>query len=213
MYALRSYYKYLRVKRIRTDDPTENLDIPRAQKRTPKYLTYDEMTRLKNTAQTPLKQAIIAMFYATGMRVSELVSLNKRQINWEAHRITIIGKGDKEREIPVSSTALTAVKRYLQTRNDNNPAVFVNSTGKCISKRTVQRYISEAGQAANIKRIPVSCHNLRHTYATHLLNKGIDINALKKWMGHSSINTTMIYAELLTETEDQLYTQSLPKGM
>lgn len=213
IYALKSYYKFLRVKNVRSDDPTANLSIPKPEKGLPKFLTVNEISALKKSAKTPLEQAMVALFYATGMRVSELVGLNKAHIRWEERRITVLGKGNKKREVPVSPTALNALKRYLQTRTDDNPAVFVNGTGKRISKRTVQRYISNAGKRANITRIPVSCHKLRHSFATHFVNNGMSIDKIKKWMGHESINTTMIYAELLNETEDRLYKEQMPQGM
>ena len=215
VHTLRSFYKFVsHVKHIRQDNPAQELDVPKLTAGMPKYLNLDEMEKIKQSVvNDPFENAVTAVMYATGVRVSELVGMNRQDIDWKGHRVRITGKGDKVREIPISPTALDALKVILEGRTDDNPAVFYRMR-KRVCVKTIQRITARAASNANISRISVSPHKFRHTWATQLRQTGVPLDAIGKWAGHSNLNTTSsIYAKILTSTEDKMYADNIPQGM
>ena len=162
-------------------------------------------------------RAVLELFYSTGMRLSELVNMNIGDFEINKKLIRVIGKGNKERMIPYGRNAESAIKNYLKIRNLSlkpafaNKPLFVNSSEKRISKRTIQRRMNNYIKlVADGKRI--GPHLLRHTFATHLLDNGADIRAVKDLLGHSSLSSTQIYTHVSIEKLKKDYTQAHPHG-
>jgi len=220
--TIKSYFKYL----VKTELIQENISIhinsPKVPKKLPNFVD-------KNLIDTLMKipsldthigirdRAVLELFYSTGMRLSELVNMNIGDFEINKKLIRVIGKGNKERMIPYGRTAESAIKNYLKIRNLSlkpafaNKPLFVNSSEKRISKRTIQRRMNNYIKlVADGKRI--GPHLLRHTFATHLLDNGADIRAVKDLLGHSSLSSTQIYTHVSIEKLKKDYTQAHPHG-
>ena len=220
--TIKSYFKYL----VKTELIQENISIhinsPKVPKKLPNFVD-------KNLIDTLMKipsldthigirdRAVLELFYSTGMRLSELVNMNIGDFEINKKLIRVIGKGNKERMIPYGRNAESAIKNYLKIRNLSlkpafaNKPLFVNSSEKRISKRTIQRRMNNYIKlVADGKRI--GPHLLRHTFATHLLDNGADIRAVKDLLGHSSLSSTQIYTHVSIEKLKKDYTQAHPHG-
>ena len=220
--TIKSYFKYL----VKTELIQENISIhinsPKVPKKLPNFVD-------KNLIDTLMKipsldthigirdRAVLELFYSTGMRLSELVNMNIGDFEINKKLIRVIGKGNKERMIPYGRAAESAIKNYLKIRNLSlkpafaNKPLFVNSSEKRISKRTIQRRMNNYIKlVADGKRI--GPHLLRHTFATHLLDNGADIRAVKDLLGHSSLSSTQIYTHVSIEKLKKDYTQAHPHG-
>ena len=220
--TIKSYFKYL----VKTELIQENISIhinsPKVPKKLPNFVD-------KNLIDTLMKipsldthigirdRAVLELFYSTGMRLSELVNMNIGDFEINKKLIRVIGKGNKERMIPYGRSAESAIKNYLKIRNLSlkpafaNKPLFVNSSEKRISKRTIQRRMNNYIKiVADGKRI--GPHLLRHTFATHLLDNGADIRAVKDLLGHSSLSSTQIYTHVSIEKLKKDYTQAHPHG-
>ena len=220
--TLRSFYKFL-VKRDRvSSNPVISIKTPKQDKKLPKFLEYEEVVRLLNTppANTCLgarDRAILEVLYSTGMRVSELVSLNMDDVDFLSEVIHIRGKGKKERICPIGSSALQAIQNYIEFRNrrmanDSNfdsRVLFANKHGQRLSTRSVRRkmdkYLVEAGLDPAI-----SPHTLRHSFATHMLNNGADLRSVQELLGHQSLSTTQIYTHITTSHMNEQYQNAHP---
>jgi integrase/recombinase XerC len=220
--TLRSFYKFL-VKRGRVNsNPVVSIKTPKQDKKLPKFLEYEEVVRLLNTppANTCLgarDRAILEVLYSTGMRVSELVSLNMDDVDFLSEVIHIRGKGKKERICPIGSSALQAIQNYIEFRNrrmanDSNfdsRVLFANKHGQRLSTRSVRRkmdkYLVEAGLDPDI-----SPHTLRHSFATHMLNNGADLRSVQELLGHQSLSTTQIYTHVTTSHMNEQYQNAHP---
>jgi integrase/recombinase XerC len=220
--TLRSFYKFL-VKRDRvTSNPVISIKTPKQEKKLPKFLEYEEVVRLLNTppANTCLgarDRAILEVLYSTGMRVSELVSLNMDDVDFLSEVIHIRGKGKKERICPIGSSALQSIQNYIEFRNrrmanDSNfdsRVLFANKHGQRLSTRSVRRkmdkYLVEAGLDPSI-----SPHTLRHSFATHMLNNGADLRSVQELLGHQSLSTTQVYTHISTSHMNEQYQNAHP---
>ena len=203
--ALRSFFKYLLKERIIKNNPAESVPLPKLDKPLPKFLTMKEINELleksggkKDNFTKTRDEAILELLYATGIRISELVSLNLEDIDLKEQLIRVKGKGKKERIVPFGNIALTKLKKYLKLRNTKKPrnsSVFINRTGKRISQRYIQmmlkKYLIIKGMSKDI-----TPHSLRHSFATHLLSMGADLRTIQELLGHSSLNTTQRYTHL-----------------
>jgi len=221
--TLRSFYKFCMRRSYVHENPVASIRTPKQDKRLPKYLDTDQVTKLLNTPDgTTLlglrDRAILEVLYATGMRVSELVSLNFADLDLAGQVVHVRGKGRKERITPLGPTASAAVQRYLQTRQADpksgsfDPeAVFVNKHGQRLSTRSVRRkldkYLLQCGLDPSI-----SPHTLRHTFATHLLNSGADLRSVQELLGHQSISTTQVYTHLTTTRMKESYDEAHPRA-
>jgi integrase/recombinase XerC len=220
--TLRSFYKFL-VKRDRiSSNPVVSIKTPKQDKKLPKFLEYEEVVRLLNTppANTCLgarDRAILEVLYSTGMRVSELVSLNMDDVDFLSEVIHVRGKGKKERICPIGSSALQSIQNYIEFRNrrmanDSNfdsRVLFANKHGQRLSTRSVRRkmdkYLIEAGLDPAI-----SPHTLRHSFATHMLNNGADLRSVQELLGHQSLSTTQIYTHISTSHMNEQYQNAHP---
>ena len=220
--TIKSYFKYL----VKTELIQENISIhinsPKVPKKLPNFVDKNLIDILMKTPSLDTHigirdRAILELFYSTGMRLSELVNMNIGDFEINKKLIRVIGKGNKERMIPYGRTAESAIKNYLKIRNISlkpafaNKPLFVNSSEKRISKRTIQRRMNNYIKiVADGKRI--GPHLLRHTFATHLLDNGADIRAVKDLLGHSSLSSTQIYTHVSIEKLKKDYTQAHPHG-
>ena len=220
--TIKSYFKYL----VKTELIQENISIhinsPKVPKKLPNFVDKNLIDTLMKTPSLDTHigirdRAVLELFYSTGMRLSELVNMNIGDFEINKKLIRVIGKGNKERMIPYGRTAESAIKNYLKIRNFSlkpafaNKPLFVNSSEKRISKRTIQRRMNNYIKlVADGKRI--GPHLLRHTFATHLLDNGADIRAVKDLLGHSSLSSTQIYTHVSIEKLKKDYTQAHPHG-
>jgi site-specific recombinase XerD len=166
------------------------------------------------TAEGQKESAILELLYSTGIRVSELVNLNRKDINFENGTVRVRGKGRKERIIPFGEKASLAMKRYLRSRGSEEPGetpVFLAARGKRTYPVAVARLVRRCiGQISEIEK--KSPHVIRHSFATHMLNRGADLRAVKELLGHESLSTTQVYTHVSTERMKKVYRQSHPKA-
>jgi integrase/recombinase XerC len=206
-------------------DIGSDLAIPKAHKTLPEVLNHsqtqivlDAIVAKAGEDPTPLNirdLAMIETLYATGIRVSEICGLNIRDIDWERNTLLVLGKGDKERVVPIGLPALAAVKNWLSTGRsefanaNSDDAVFLGSRGKRIDQRTVREVVYDAMEAIGSHMSP---HGLRHTAATHLLEGGADLRTVQEILGHSSLATTQIYTHVSPERLKTAYEQAHPRA-
>lgn len=206
-------------------DIGSDLAIPKAHKTLPEVLNHsqtqivlDAIVAKAGEDPTPINirdLAMVEVLYATGIRVSEICGLNLRDIDWERNTLLVLGKGDKERVVPIGLPALAAVKNWLSTGRsefanaNSDDAVFLGSRGKRIDQRTVREVVYDAMEAIGSHMSP---HGLRHTAATHLLEGGADLRTVQEILGHSSLATTQIYTHVSPERLKTAYEQAHPRA-
>ena len=220
--TIKSYFKYLVKIELIQENISIHINSPKVPKKLPNFVDKNLIDTLMKTPSLDTHigirdRAVLELFYSTGMRLSELVNMNIGDFEINKKLIRVIGKGNKERMIPYGRTAESAIKNYLKIRNLSlkpafaNKPLFVNSSEKRISKRTIQRRMNNYIKlVADGKRI--GPHLLRHTFATHLLDNGADIRAVKDLLGHSSLSSTQIYTHVSIEKLKKDYTQAHPHG-
>jgi len=206
--STRGFFRYLVVHRHVEANPTDDLQSPRAWAALPKYLSVEEVDRLMTlpditTPKGLRDRAFIELLYATGLRVTELVSLATTSLNLDAGYLTTLGKGSKERLVPIGDEAVAWVARYLREgrpqllRGRTATRLFVNARGgTALSRLGVWKILKEYGTRAGLGR-RLSPHVLRHSFATHLLDRGADLRAIQMMLGHSDLSTTQIYTHVL----------------
>jgi integrase/recombinase XerC len=221
--TLRSFYKFLVRRGYLTDNPVAPIRTPKQDKRLPKYLEVEEVERLlANPDTTTLlgarDRAMLETLYSTGMRVSELVALDVADLDLSANCVRVHGKGKKQRVIPIGPGAVQAILHFLDLRRSdtrnaefNQEALFINKHGQRLSTRSVRRkldkYLLDAGLDLSI-----SPHTLRHSFATHMLQRGADLRSVQEILGHQSLSTTQIYTHLTGETVKQEYLAAHPRA-
>jgi integrase/recombinase XerD len=220
--ALRTYYAFLLADGVLTVDPTDRLESPRVARRLPDFLTLEEVTRLLD-APDPSRpaywrdRAILELLYASGVRVSELVDLRLVALDLGEGLATILGKGAKERLVPVGAPARRALERYLREvrpRLDKGAGagrVFLNVRGRPLRREAVWTLVVDSARRAGIAK-KVSPHTLRHTFATHLIEGGADLAAVQELLGHSDISTTQIYTHLDRDYLREVHRKYHPRG-
>jgi integrase/recombinase XerD len=224
--AMRQFYKFLYAEGLRTDDPTGVLDAPKKGRALPKTMGVDEVGRLLEQAETEAQDstpgqlqrlrmlALLELLYATGMRVSELVSLPARVLDQDGRFLMIRGKGNKERLVPLSQSAIVALKLYgrmLAAENDaakvpqESPWLFPAASKEGYLPRQVfARDLKNLAIRAGLTPSMISPHVMRHAFASHLLANGADLRVVQELLGHSDISTTQIYTHVLEERLQQL---------
>lgn len=205
--GLRSFYKYCLQEQISLSNPTELLEAPKLGKHLPDTLSYSEIEKIissldLSTPEGMRNKAIIETLYSCGLRVSELVNLKLSCLYFDVGYIRITGKGDKERLVPIGSSAIKFITIYLESirvhmnvTTGNEDVVFLNRRGKKLSRVMIFMIIKEAAKKAAITKI-ISPHTFRHSFATHLVEGGADLRAVQEMLGHASITTTEIYTHL-----------------
>ena len=219
--SLRGFYRYLRREGVVASDPTENLESPRIWKVLPKYLTLEEVERLlaQPSASTLFgmrDRAILEMLYATGLRVSELISLRVAGTNLETGTVRTLGKGNKQRVVPMGKAAIAALERYKDARERllgprQSGFLFVNRGGGRMSRQNVWLRLAAYGRQAGIRK-RIAPHLLRHSFATHLLARGADLRSLQMMLGHSDISTTQVYTHIVTARLKEIYRHHHPRA-
>jgi integrase/recombinase XerD len=220
--TLRGFYRYLVRERAVSADPTLDIDTPRRGRPLPKTLTEQDVEALLRAPDTASAlglrdRAMLELLYACGLRVTELVGLELGELDRRVGVIRVIGKGDKERLIPVGDEALSWIERYFRQARDELGAhpgeehVFLSQRGQAMTRQTfwhrIKRYAVEAG----IDK-PLSPHVLRHAFATHLLNHGADLRVVQMLLGHSSLSTTQIYTHIATARLQAMHREHHPRG-
>jgi integrase/recombinase XerD len=218
--CVRGFYKFLAVEQRRESSPADDLRAPRAWAALPKFLDLDEVDRLlaQPDVTTPRglrDKALISVLYATGLRVSELISLKATNLHLSEGYLTCIGKGDKERIVPIGQEAADWVQKYLAEARPklvqkSSPWLFVNARGGPLSRVGFWKLLKEYGLKAGITR-NISPHVLRHSFATHLLDRGADLRAIQMMLGHADLSTTQIYTHVLEARLRSVYDRFHPR--
>ncbi|HAA12953.1 MAG TPA: integrase [Cytophagales bacterium] len=222
MASLRSFYKFLMRREVISKDPTTKLRAMKTPKSLPNFAQEPEIQRLLDHLQTPedfegwRDRLIIEMLYGTGIRLSELLGLEARDIEWSGNTIKVLGKRNKERVVPFPLPLKNTLKSYLKAKNEAfetnaSTKLIVTNNGEegypMLVYRTVKRYLDQFTSID--KRSP---HVLRHTYATHLLDKGADLNAVKDLLGHASLAATQVYTHNSLDKLKSVFEQAHPKA-
>ena len=219
--AIRMFHRFLTREKILKSDPTNLIDSPRLWKKIPDTLTLNEVESL--IAQPDIRdnqgirdKAILETLYATGMRVSEAVNLRLDNVNLDIGFLRCIGKGNKERVIPLGKKAIASIRRYLEVsrpeilKKKSSEYLFVSRIGKKISRQSFWKLIKRYAKEARIKK-PIRPHILRHSFATHLLERGADLRAVQEMLGHSNISTTQIYTHINRDRLKSIHKQFHPR--
>ncbi len=219
--SLRTFFQFLLKEGYLPKDPTFNLDSPKLPKRLPKFLTLKEIELLMSCPNLKTKagirdKAMIELLYATGMRVSELISLNLLDINLKLGFVRCIGKGSKERIIPLGQHAVQAINNYLNLSRpyfikSKEQSLFLNYRGKRITRQGFWKIIKKYARIAGIKQ-EITPHVLRHSFATHLLENGADLRSVQEMLGHADISTTQIYTHVTKGRLKEVYLKNHPRS-
>lgn len=218
--AVRGFYKFLIQDGYLKLDPSVNLESPKSWQSLPRFLAPEEVERLLSTPD-PLTtiglrdKAMIEVLYATGLRVSELAGLTPRSINFDLGFVTVLGKGGKERAVPLGLTAIEWTRKYLASRarsGSSKPTqtLFTSDTGSSLTRQALWRIIVALGERAGIGHI--TPHLLRHSFATHLLENGADLRSVQMMLGHADISTTQIYTHITNERLREIYKKFHPRA-
>jgi integrase/recombinase XerD len=219
--ALRSFYKFLLLDGLVSSDPTADLTSPKTWVSLPKFLTVDEVARLvlqpdERDVHGLRDRAMLEVLYATGLRVSELVQLRPADINLDDGYVICRGKGGKERVVPLGKTAAALTRRYLteaRPRLQKKPSevLFLTRLGKAFTRQGVWKMLREHARKAGLEA-KIGPHILRHSFATHLLERGADLRSVQLMLGHSQITTTQIYTHVSRERIRQVYEKFHPRA-
>jgi tyrosine recombinase XerC len=217
--ALRSFFKFLTREGYLKYNPALAVSSPKLDKRLPSCMTEEEVVNLIEASfiteekdERGLRdRAILETFYSTGMRISELVSLNLQDFDFIGGVVKVMGKGKKERLAPIGEFAIASLREYLKARRKESTAVFLNKNGKRITTGGVRDIVDKYIKRAGIKP-GVSPHTLRHSFATHLLNRGADLRTVQELLGHTNLSTTQIYTHLTTEKLKSVYDKAHPRA-
>lgn len=221
MESVKAFYKYLAVENDLKEDPTRFFRAPRMPQKLPGFLTMpeiDELLRFPAVSFPELRTAtIVELFYACGIRISELVGLRLESVNLDEGWIMVFGKGGKERIVPVYKDACEHLVRYMAARHERfsgkntDSELFLNRSGKKIGRIQVWKDIKQLGVTAGLKR-PLHPHLFRHTFASHLLAGGADLRALQEMLGHASLSTTQVYTHIEKSELKNIHSAHHPRG-
>jgi integrase/recombinase XerD len=223
--TLRNFFRFAQIQETIAADPSINLESPKIRRSLPGYLRLEEVERLLSQPDEKATlgmrdRAMLELLYSTGLRVSELVSLRVSDLDAKTGCVRCIGKGDKERIVPVGRSALGMVDKYLrdarpqlmrQGKAVNSAALFVNRRGASLSRVGVWKILSAYGRRAGL-RVALTPHMLRHSFATHLLERGADLRSVQLMLGHADISTTQIYTHVVEERLKQVYKAHHPRA-
>jgi integrase/recombinase XerD len=223
--TLRNFFRFAQVQELIPEDPSINLESPKIRRHLPGYLRLEEVEKLleQPDSKTPMglrDRAMLEVLYSTGLRVSELIGLGVSDLDTKVGCVRCIGKGDKERIVPVGKKALSMVDKYLRegrpqllrnAKASSGPALFVNRRGVALSRVGVWKILSAYGRRAGL-RMALTPHMLRHSFATHLLERGADLRSVQLMLGHADISTTQIYTHVVEERLKQIYKAHHPRA-
>lgn len=223
--TLRNFFRFAQVQELIQEDPSLNLESPKIRRSLPGYLRLEEVEKLlaQPDEKTPIglrDRAMLEVLYSSGLRVSELIGLRVMDLDRAAGHLRCIGKGDKERIVPTGKKAMALVERYLRDARPkllgkgalaSTPALFLNRRGGSFSRVGIWKILSAYGRQAGL-RVALTPHMLRHSFATHLLERGADLRSVQLMLGHSDISTTQIYTHVVEERLKQIYKAHHPRA-
>ena len=220
--AIRHFFRFCLTEEILTEDPAANIESPKFRQNLPEVLSLQEVERLleqpnSSTAGGVRDRAMIELLYSCGLRVSELCAVAVEDLQIESGYLRCVGKGNKERLVPVGRAALARIEEYLQKARpellgeDTSRYLFLNSRAKPLSRVAFWKILREYGRKAGLKK-PLTPHVLRHSFATHLLDRGADLRSVQMMLGHSDISTTQIYTHVVEERLKQVYKAHHPRA-
>jgi len=221
--ALRAFYKYLSNRKKLRVDPLRQLQLPKTEKKLPLILTRQQIEELlaaplkidKERAAPewmPLRDAaVMELFYSSGLRLSELAGLEVEDVDLYTESVRVLGKGRKERVCPIGAPALEAIQKYRSAANVHSGALFINKSRKRISPRSVWLILKRYLRHTSIP-ISISPHKLRHSFATHMLDRGADLRSVQALLGHASLSTTQIYTHVTVERLKKAYADAHPRA-
>ncbi len=221
--AARSFFKFLVTENVIKEDPTQNMESLNVGRSLPRPISVNQTMLLleqptkKSTPEGKRDSAMLELLYASGMRVSELVSLDLEHVNTTDSEVRCIGKGNKERLIPIAPRAASTVEEYTRdarprlARRDTEKALFLNRRGDRLTRQGFWQILKEYAKQAGLE-VQVTPHTLRHSFATHMLNRGGDLRTVQELLGHANISTTQVYTHLTTEHVRRAYEQSHPRA-
>lgn len=219
--AIKSFYRFLNRERILKEDPSILVDSPKLWRKIPETLSLNEVDALLDQPSIRDRQgmrdkAILETLYATGMRVSEAVNLRLDNVNLDIGFLRCVGKGNKERVIPLGKKAIISLKRYLESsrphflKKKNSEYLFLNRSGNKLSRQSFWKLIKQYARAARIKKL-IKPHILRHSFATHLLERGADLRSVQEMLGHANISTTQLYTHINKERLKSIHKMFHPR--
>jgi integrase/recombinase XerD len=219
--AVRGFFRFLLQDGHLNRDPSSNLETPKSWQLLPRFLMPDEVARLLDAPDISTDlglrdKAMLEVLYATGLRVTELVTLASGNVNLDLGFLTVFGKGGKERAVPLGATAIEWVRNYqsirprLLTRDKTVAALFLTDGGHALSRQAFWKLIVSYGEKVGIGHI--TPHLLRHSFATHLLENGADLRSVQMMLGHSDISTTQIYTHITNERLREIYQKFHPRA-
>ena len=223
--SCRAFYRFLMQEGIISENPAEYSHSPRIKKTLPDFLFLEEVVKLMDSLKTdkPMgirNKAILELLYGTGIRVAELSNLDIDDINWDDDSVKILGKGSKERILPLSRPVKNALKNYVDVREliprkkhyktISEKAMFINCFGGRLSVRSIRTIINDSMRLACLNK-KISPHVFRHTFATHLLNGGANLRSVQELLGHESLSTTQIYTHITEGKLIEIYRKSIPR--
>jgi integrase/recombinase XerC len=212
--SIKSFFKGLKKMGLVSDNPADVIKTPKKKKRFPAFLTYEQVEDCLRT-EDPRDSAIMELLYSCGLRASELTALNVNDVDLHQEEVRVLGKGDKERIMPLGRRAREAVVRYLRVRKPSNAGeeqpLFVNHRGGRLTTRSLQRivrkYLLHVARASG-----TNPHIFRHSFATHLLERGADLRSVQELLGHASLSTVQIYTHLTTKRLKDIYAKAHPRA-
>src|SRR2546427_10586426 len=221
--TLRNFFRFAQIHELIREDPSVNFESPKIHRALPGYLRLEEVERLLNQpdVKTPIglrDRAMLEVLYSTGLRVSEVIGLRVTDLDIKVGCLRCIGKNDNERIVPVGRKVSAMLEQYLRDARPKllgkvtgNPALFVNRRGAPLSRVGVWKILSAYGRLAGL-RIALTPHMLRHSFATHLLERGADLRSVQLMLGHADISTTQIYTHVVEERLKQIYKAHHPRA-
>ena len=220
--SIKSFYKFMVMEDHLTVNPTTDLETPKVNRKLPRVLSIEEVDKLIEQCNVMLPlglrdRAMLELMYGTGLRVSELLSLQIDDINFTAGFLRCLGKGRKERIVPVNNSSVTWVERYLaRSRNtlvksQYERTLFLNAHGRPLSRQGFFKILAQYAEKSGIKK-EITPHTLRHSFATHLLENGADLRAVQEMLGHADISTTQIYTHITRSHLREVYQQCHPRA-
>ncbi len=217
--TLRTFFKFLNRDGYIKDNPALSISTPKQEKKLPIFLDENEVVRFITSPDVAKKngyrdRAVLETLYSTGIRVSELVGMNIDNIDFISGLIKVTGKGRKQRLSPIGDVALKAVRDYLGSKNrksNKEKAIFLNKSGTRITDRSIRRIVDKYIKVSSVKE-KISPHSLRHSFATHLLNKGADLRSVQELLGHKNLSTTQIYTHVSSERLKNVYDKAHPRA-
>jgi len=224
--SVKGFCKFLIIEGVMSEDPTETLKTPKQWERLPKALGMEDIKKLLNIDLQPLTfalqplfvrdSAMLELMYASGLRVSEIISIKVNDFNFEAGFLRVTGKGSKERVVPINRRAIEKIKKYMHElrpqllKNRQSSYLFLTSRGELMTRQRFWQALKKFGHIAG--GLELSPHVIRHSFATHLLEGGADLRSVQKMLGHSDISTTQIYTKVTGERMKKVYMEHHPRA-